>query len=39
MAAITEQAKRLQLAETLLHVSHTVSALDTLDEVLTALKA
>ena len=37
MAAITEQAKRLQLAETLLHVSHTVSALDTLDEVLTAL--
>jgi adenylate cyclase len=36
-ASITEQAKRLQLAETLLHVSHTVSALDTLDEVLTAL--
>ena len=36
-ANITEQAKRLQLAETLLHVSHTVSALDTLDEVLTAL--
>jgi adenylate cyclase len=36
-AAIAEQAKRLQLAETLLHVSRTVSAMESLDEVLAAL--
>src|SRR5450432_1912387 len=36
-AALTEQAKRLHLAETLLLVSRTVSAMETLDEVLTAL--
>ena len=36
-AAITQQAKRLQLVETLLHVSQTVSAMETLDEVLAAL--
>ena len=36
-ATITDQAKRLQLAETLLHVSRTVSAMETLDEMLTAL--
>jgi len=30
----TEQAKRLQLRRTLLHVSRTVSALETLDDVL-----
>ena len=33
----TEQAKRLQFAETLLHVSRTVSAMETLDDVLAAL--
>src|SRR6266404_833398 len=32
-----EQAKRLQLAETLLHVSRSVSTMETLDEVLAAL--
>ena len=32
-----EQAKRLQFAETLLHVSRTVSAMETLDDVLAAL--
>jgi adenylate cyclase len=36
-AKLIEQAKRLQLAETLLHVSRTVSAMETLDEVLAAL--
>jgi len=36
-AKLIEQAKRLQIAETLLHVSRTVSAMETLDEVLTAL--
>ena len=36
-SAIADQAKRLQLAETLLHVSRTVSAMETLDEVLAAL--
>ena len=35
--SITEQAKRLHFAETLLHVSRTVSAMETLDEVLAAL--
>jgi adenylate cyclase len=34
---VTEQAKRLHFAETLLHVSRTVSAMETLDEVLAAL--
>src|SRR4051794_23482247 len=33
----SEQGKRLQLAETLLLVSRTVSAMETLDEVLAAL--
>ena len=33
----TEQAKRLHFAETLLHVSRTVSAMETLDDVLAAL--
>src|SRR6476661_5248057 len=37
IAALTEQAKRLHVAETLLHVSRTVSAMETLDEVLAAL--
>ena len=32
-----EQAKRLHFAETLLHVSRTVSAMETLDDVLAAL--
>jgi len=36
-ADIADQAKRLQLAETLLQVSRTVSAMETLDEVLAAL--
>ncbi len=36
-SAIAEQAKRLQFAETLLQVSRTVAAMETLDEVLTAL--
>src|SRR3954451_9206246 len=36
-AAMTDQAQRLYLAETLLHVSRTVSAMETLDEVLAAL--
>ena len=31
---VTEQAKRLHFAETLLHVSRTVSAMETLDDVL-----
>ena len=30
-AGVTEQAKRLHFAETLLHVSRTVSAMETLD--------
>ena len=34
---VTEQAKRLHFAETLLHVSRTVSAMETLDDVLAAL--
>lgn len=34
---VTEQAKRLHFAETLLLVSRTVSAMETLDEVLAAL--
>ena len=34
---VTEQAKRLHFAETLLHVSRTVSAIETLDDVLAAL--
>ena len=33
----TEQAKRLQFAETLLDVSRTVAAMETLDDVLSAL--
>src|SRR5262245_22309277 len=33
----SDQAKRLHLAETLLHVSRTVSAMETLDEMLSAL--
>ena len=33
-ATVFEQGKRLQLAETLLHVSRTVSTMETLDEVL-----
>ena len=36
-ARIGDDAKRLHLAETLVHVSRTVSALETLDEMLTAL--
>jgi adenylate cyclase len=36
-AAVAEQAKRLQFAETLLQVSRTVAAMETLDEVLAAL--
>jgi adenylate cyclase len=36
-AALTEQAKRLHLAETLLLVSRTVSAMESLDDVLAAL--
>ena len=36
-ASSSEQGKRLHLAETLLHVSRTVSAMETLDEVLVAL--
>jgi adenylate cyclase len=36
-ASMTDQAQRLYLAETLLHVSRTVSAMETLDEVLAAL--
>ena len=36
-ANATEQAKRLHFAETLLHVSRTVSAMETLDDVLAAL--
>ena len=36
-ATAFEQGKRLQLAETLLHVSRTVSTMETLDEVLAAL--
>ena len=36
-ASIADQAKRLHLAETLLNVSRTVSAMETLDEVLVAL--
>ena len=35
--ALAEHAKRLHVAETLLHVSRTVSAMETLDEVLAAL--
>ena len=35
--ALTEEAKRLRLAETLIHVSRTVAAMETLDEVLRAL--
>jgi adenylate cyclase len=34
---LAEQAKRLHVAETLLHVSRTVSAMESLDEVLAAL--
>ncbi len=34
---VTDQAKRLHFAETLLHVSRTVSAMETLDDVLAAL--
>ena len=34
-ASIADQAKRLQLAETLLQVSRTVSAMETRDEVFT----
>jgi adenylate cyclase len=36
-AKITDQAKRLHLAETLVQVSRTLAALETLDEMLTAL--
>ena len=36
-ASIADQAKRLHVAETLLHVSRTVAAMETLDEVLAAL--
>src|SRR5947209_8588233 len=36
-ATLAEQAKRLHVAETLLYVSRTVSAMETLDEVLAAL--
>jgi adenylate cyclase len=36
-AASSAQGKRLHLVETLLHVSRTVSAMETLDEVLVAL--
>ena len=35
--ALLDQAKRLHLAETLVDVSRTVAALDTLDEILTSL--
>ena len=34
---VTDQAKRLHFAETLLHVSRTVAAMETLDDVLAAL--
>jgi adenylate cyclase len=37
--AVLDQAKRLHLAETLVEVSRTVAALDTLDEILTSLVA
>ncbi|MCU0261305.1 MAG: GAF domain-containing protein, partial [Ilumatobacteraceae bacterium] len=35
--SILDQAKRLHLAETLVHVSRTVAALDSLDEILASL--
>jgi adenylate cyclase len=37
--AVLDQAKRLHLAETLVEVSRTVAALDTLDEILASLVA
>ena len=37
--ALLDQAKRLHLAETLVDVSRTVAALDTLDEILASLVA
>ena len=36
-SGLAEQAKRLRFAETLLHVSRTVSAMETLDDVLASL--